>query len=100
MVEIDDVITGGRIEAVMHEIVLRVLEGASQGQLATETKKEWARVTRETVDQMASEGREIQLITRDQRGHTSPALGSGNRHAVDRGVLDAGERTGRLGYLG
>src|SRR4030095_9350443 len=97
---IDDVVTGGRmIEAGAHEIVLRVLEGASQCQLATETKKEWTRVTRETIDQMASECREINVITRDKRGHTGPALGSGNRHAIDSGVLDAGERTDRLGYL-
>src|SRR5689334_4271999 len=49
---------------------------------------------------MGSECRQIELAGCDQRSHAGPAVGAGQRHAVDIRLLNAGKRTNRLRYLG
>src|SRR2546429_6940920 len=48
---------------------------------------------------MGPECRQVQIIGHED-GHPGLAVGAGNGHAVDTGLLDAGKRTDRFGYLG
>ena len=96
MIEIDEVIGCHRIVPLAHEDVLRVFKGGSDFYVLADAQKQRMRVIGQAVDQVCPECCEVQRIVGDEHGHARPAVGAGNRHAVDAGLLDAGKRTDRL----
>ena len=79
-----------------HKGILRVLEGGGHLHLAPDAQEQRTRVAGQAVDQVDPECCEIELTVGDERGHTRPAVGARDGHAVDVGRRDAAKRADRL----
>src|SRR3984885_6425515 len=88
VVEIEHVIDRDGIVSLANQVGLRILEGACHFNLVADPQKQGTRIGRQTAHQVLAKSRQVQGIFGNDRSHTSPAFGGGNRYTINVGVLD------------
>ena len=81
--KIDSIHSGRRIVSQARQFSSRVLESSCQFDLTSEAQEYGTGIRWKTGDQVPPKARQVQLIFRDERSHSSAAFGGGNRHSVD-----------------
>ena len=100
IVEIDRIADGVRIEALLHQIDLLLLEGRGHVDVLAEAQEHRPRIVRQPLGEVVAERRQVEVVGDDDRRHAGAAVAARHVDAVDIGVLHAVEGADRFRDLG